>query len=308
MAEPDWEDIVRELIGDFTLDVLPPSVELPALPHAATIFVQKANDESVSNEELAAIIETDAGLTTELLRYVNSSFMGLRNRAKTVQHTLSLLGRKQARMHIVTTATRAAVQARKSRLVNHGTFWSSSLQKALFSKEVAKLLKADADLAFAGALLQDFLVPLLSNELYDDYLEFISNRDEMPNTLYEYEQKRYGWDHALSAAALAARWHLPADLTCCILFHHAGLKILGDPRLGRTAVAAVALSAMLPDEIRQQRYGLEQLARLGQKWKAFDLEQIAAKVDADHEAIGLGVQNPYPLVRLCQPILSAAAN
>ena len=44
---------------------------------------------------------------------------------------------------------------------------------------------------------------------------------------------------------------------CCILFHHFGLKILGHPQLGRTAAAAVAISALLPEEARQHKVPTE---------------------------------------------------
>ncbi len=307
MSDPNWTVIVDETLGNFTTSALPPTLELPALPHAATMFVQKSADDSVSINELAGIIETDAGLTTELLKYVNSSFMGLRSKAKTVQHTLNLLGRKQSKMHIVTTATQGAVRARKSKLINQASFWSSSLQKAIFAREVAKLLKTDHDLAFSGALLQDYLLPVISNELTEQYLDFIANRDEKPGCLCEYEQELFKWDHALAGAALAKRWHLPPDLVCCILFQHFGLRILGHAELGRTAVAAVALSALLPDELRQHKLGLEQLAKLAMKWAAFDLEKIAESVDKQQEEVGLGVKNAFPLTRLCRPIFDALA-
>jgi serine/threonine-protein kinase len=305
MAEIDWDAIVHEHLDGFTAAELPPLMKLPALPHAATLFIQKANDENAPIAELARIIETDSGLTTELLKYVNSSFIGLRSKVKTVQHTLTLLGRRPAKMHIVTTATQGAVRARQSKLIHQAAFWNATLQKALFARQVAGLLKADRDLAFAGAVLQDYLLPVISNELYDDYLEFVEHRDDMPACLCEFEQQKFGWDHAFAGAALAVRWHLPADLACCILFHHAGLRILGHPQLGRTAVAAVALSALLPDELRQHRHGLEQLAKLGQKWPAFDLHALAEEVDREHEEVGLGLRNAFPLSRLCRPILEA---
>jgi HD-like signal output (HDOD) protein len=305
MAEINWDEIVEEYLNGFTAAELPPSLKLPALPQAAAMFVQKANDESTPIAELARIIETDSGLTTELLKYVNSSFVGLRSKAKTVQHTLTLLGRKPAKMHIITSATQGAVRARQSKLINQSSFWNATLQKALFARQIAILLKADKDLAFAGAMLQDYLLPVVSNELFDDYLEFVEHRDDMPPVVCEFEQQKFGWDHAFAGAALAVRWHLPADLVCCILFHHYGLKILGHPQLGRTAVAAVALSAMLPDELRQNRLGLEQLAKLGQKWTAFHLDALAEAVDREHEEVGMGVRNAFPLARLCKPILEA---
>lgn len=306
MADIPWGDLIRNELGKFSIAELPPTLELPALPHAATKFAEKANNPKIEVAELARILETDSGLTVELLRFVNSSCVGLRSKAKTAQHALTLLGRKQARIHIITTATQAAVRAKKSKLINQATFWTSSLQKALFAREVAKLLKADPDVAFAGGMLQDFLLPVISNELYETYLKFVSHRDQH-GALNGFEQGELGWDHALAAAALALRWKFPEDLICCMLFQHFGLKILGHPQLGRTPVAAVALSALLPDELRQHRDGMKQLAQLSTKWKAFDLAALAEEVDKQQDEVGLAVRNPFPLQRMCRPALQEVA-
>jgi len=148
-------------------------------------------------------------------------------------------------------------------------------------------------------LLQDYLLPVLSNDLIDTYLEFVQNREGLPETLCEFEFGHFKWDHALAGACLAHRWNLPDELVCCILYHHSGLRILAHPQLGRTAVAAVALSAMLPEQLRQHFHGLELLSKLQQKWPAFRLESIAQKVDQQHEEMNLGVRNDFPLSRRC---------
>jgi len=109
----------------------------------------------------------------------------------------------------------------------------------------------------------------------------------------------------LAAACLACRWFLPDDLVCCLLFHHRGLRILLDARLKRTAVAAVALSALLPDQLRQDFRGLEQLRALEEKWPQFDLMKLTEVVDEEHERLGLGVRNDFPLSRRCRPVLSS---
>jgi serine/threonine-protein kinase len=240
-----------------------------------------------------------------LLKYVNSSFLGLRQKATTVFQALSLLGRRQSRMLVMATGAQAAMQARKSKLINQQAFWNASLQKALFAREVAQLFQADADVAFSGALLQDYLLPVLTNDLVPMYLEFIESRETMPETLCEYEFNRFGWDHALAGACLAHRWNLPDELVCCILYHHTGLRIMAHPQLGRTAVAAVALSAMLPEQLRQHYHGLELLSKLQQKWSAFRLEQLAQTVDEQHESMNLGVRNDFPLLRRCQCMANA---
>lgn len=87
------------------------------------------------------------------------------------------------------------------------------------------------------------------------------------------------------------------------MLHHHGLKLLADPTLKQTAVAAVAISALLPDQLRQNYHGLELLVNLQEKWPAFDLETLAKIVDDLHEQTGLGVRNDFPLVRRCQPVL-----
>jgi serine/threonine-protein kinase len=173
---------------------------------------------------------------------------------------------------------------------------------------MAALLKTEQDIAFSGALLQDFLIPVLTTELYDPYLEFIKVRDKQPVDVCEFEQATFGWDHALAGASLAHRWQLPDELVCCILYHHQGLEILTHPELGRSPVAAVALAALLPDQLRQCYQGLEQLLVLEQKWPAFKLQTIAETVDAKQEEAGLGVRNEFPLTRRCKSVPNQTAN
>ncbi|MDP1796140.1 MAG: HDOD domain-containing protein [Planctomycetaceae bacterium] len=306
MSDMDWSAIREEALGQFTLAALPPSISLPAFPHAVTRFIERSKDESASLKQLAAIVETDAGLTIELLKHVNSSFVGLREKARTVQQALSLLGIRQSKMLLITTGTQAAVLSRKSKLINQACFWNACLQKAIFARIVAKMLKADADVAFAGALLQDYLLPVLTNDLYERYAGFIENRANESESLCEYERPLFGWDHATAAALLAHRWKLPDDLICCLLFHHRGLHALADKQLGRTAVAAVALSALLPDQLRQQYNGLEQLLLLQEKWPAFQLREIVEQVDREHAEMGMGVSNDFPLARRCKAALESS--
>ena len=303
MAQIDWAAIREESLSDFTLAALPPTLSLPALPHAVSRFVEHANKPNAESRELAKIVETDTGLSIETLRHVNSSYVGLRNKARTVLQALTLLGLKQSKMFLITVGMRAAVQARQSKLINQSCFWNATLQKALFAREVARLLHTDEDLAFSGALLQDYLLPVLTNDLCEAYLSFIQTRDRQPVNMCEFEQATFGWNHALAGACLAHRWKLPDELVCCILFHHQGLRILSHPQLGRSAAAAVALSALLPDQMRQCYQGLEQLIALEQKWPAFELGALCEAVDLAHVDLGMGVPNDFPLARRCRMAL-----
>ena len=179
------------------------------MPYVVTLFVQRSKDETVPLKELAAILETDSALTIGLLKYVNSSICGLRNKAKTVLAALSLLGCGKSRMFVIATGMEAAMQARFSKLIDQTAFWSDNLQKAIFARELAPLLGIDPEVVFIGTLLQDYLLPFLTNDLSDDYGEFLQSRETSGKTLSEFEQARFGWDHGLVGACLAHAWQLP---------------------------------------------------------------------------------------------------
>jgi HD-like signal output (HDOD) protein len=300
----NWAAICDEAFAGFEMSSMPPTVQLPALPYVVTLFVQRSRDETVPMKELAAILETDSALTVELLKYVNSSACGLRSKANTVLQALTFLGCGRSRMFVIATGIEAAMRARFSKLIDQTKFWSENLQKAIFAREIALLLKTDPDVAFIGALLQDYLLPALTNDLADQYSEFMQSREAPAKTLSEFEQEHFGWDHGLAAACLARAWKLPGELVCCILYHHGGLQILADPQLGRSPVAAAALSALLPDQFRPGHQGLALLKKLERKWPAFSLERVAESVDRQYQEMGLGIRNDSSLVQRCQSLAS----
>jgi serine/threonine-protein kinase len=304
--EIDWAKLREEGVGRFALAALPPTLQLPALPLAVTRFTEKAAKPDVPMRELAAVLQTDTGLTAELLRHVNSAFHGVRSKAGSVLQAVNLLGLRQTKAFVLATGVQAAVRAKQSKLINQTCFWNASLQKALFAQEIAGLLKTDAEAAFAGALLQDFLLPVLTNDLFEPYVEFTGKRDQQPAQMCDYERQKLGFDHALAGACLAARWNLPDELVCCVLYHHLGLRVLAHPTLKRTSVAAVALSSLLPDQLRQDFHGLEQLVLLQAKWPAFNLRTLIETVDRKHAEAAAGVKNDFPLSRRCHAVLEGA--
>lgn len=299
----DWTELLNHSISRSKFSALPTSIKLPALPHAVTRFMEQAKRTDTNLKDLAKIIETDSGLMLEVLRHVNASHLGLRHKATSALQALTLLGLRRSKQFVISTGLQAAVQARKSKLINQTCFWNASLQKALFARHVAVMLNADADTAFFGSLLQDYLLPVLTNDLYEPYLQFVDNRAAQAECLTQFEQANFGWDHATAAAGLATKWHLPDELVCCILFHHQGLMPFRDERLRHTPVTAVALSALLPDQLRQHYHGLESLIELQNEWPEFDLQTVAEQVDSNHEANDFGVRNDFPLARRCQNAL-----
>jgi HD-like signal output (HDOD) protein len=276
---PNWTQLREELIGGRTESVVPPRIKLPMLPHAVLEFSRKADDPNSGPAVLAAIIESDSGLTTELCRYVNSSSFGLRNKAGTAQQAITALGIRPAKLFLLSAGIQQAMKSSQSKLINFQSFWLANLERALFAREVARLLKADGDLAYAASLLHDFLLPLLSNELFSQYFRYVQTPESSRRPLIEFEKNAFGWDHSLATAQVLLNWKFPDDLVCCVLLHHAGPAVLADPDLGRTPAAAVAVAGLIPDALQQSGTdGLTMLVKLQSAWPSFQLEELAQRV------------------------------
>lgn len=271
----DWRERRIQLIGHREdIDADPP-FKLPMLPAAVQKFTARTEDPDVSNQELAAILETDSGLTIEVLNLVNSGAFGLRSKVSTVKHALSLMGLARVKNFVLTTAVKRAMATSRSKMINLQRFWAANLEKAIFAQEIARLMKADSETAFSAAMLQDFLLPSLTSSMFDKYSPFLDQNIQGNESLHLYEQRTHNWDHAIAAGRVACQWHFPDELVCCLGLHHRGLSILVDPDYTNTAVAAVALSALLPDSLQQVPEGLDQLERLEKVWPKFDLAEMA---------------------------------
>lgn len=304
----DWPGIRTSVLGNECCTDGIPKVQLPVLPAAVTEFSQRADDPDCNIEDLATIVESDTGLTCQLLRSVNASSNGLKHQIASPHHAIASLGIRRTKLHLITAALQNALPARKLKLINLQSFWNANLERALFARRLARLLKTDEELAFAAGLLQDFLIPVLTNELDDDYVHFLSQGDSQPTSLVDFEEKVFGWDHAAAAANVMFDWGFPDDLICCVFFHHRGLSILADEKIGQSAAAAVALAGLMPDSIRQSPDGLQQLEKLAGIWSGFDLQAVAKDVFSEYEPQALESANYIPFKVHCEKLLEAAAD
>lgn len=280
----DWSGMRASILGEMSQKCLLPDIRLPVLPKAVTEFSEKADDPDCSIRELALVVETDSGLTCQLLRNLNASVNGLKHRVANVQHAITSLGIKRTQLFLTTAAVQTALPARQLKLINLATFWNTNLERAHLAKRIAALLKTDQELAFSAALLQDFLLPVLTNQLDTQYVEFLRQQESQPCDLIHFEQQAFGWNHAEAGARVMFDWKFPDDLICCVLFHHHGLPMLANPDLGQSPAAAVALAGLMPDALRQCPEGLSHLTQLSGMWTEFDLLSVAEDIyAATHE-------------------------
>lgn len=298
----DWTALRKSILPENSETVLPPSIKLPILPKALMDFRRKAQDPEANPNALSRIISTDSGLSSELLRHVNSCKTGMRTKVTSVQQALVTLGIRSTLLYLTTSGVKQAMRSTSSKMINFQNFWNANLERSLFARELAGRLKVDTDLSFTAGMLQDFLLPVLTNQLFEDYLEFTENRDQFTN-LAEFEQQKFGWNHAEAAAQVMFAWNFPDELICCVALHHQGVDIVNDEKLNKTSATAVAISSLIPDALRQESSGLEKLIQLDKEWSPLKLMPLAEKVDVEFRTIASDVKNHFSFLRVYQKAL-----
>jgi len=303
----DWRTRRIELVGRREdLDMEPP-FKLPMLPAAVQKFSQRAEDPEATNQELSSILETDSGLTVEVLNLVNSGAFGLRNKVSTVKHALNMMGIARVKNFVLTTAVKRAMASCRSKVINLPKFWAANLEKAIFAQETARLMKADDETAFSAAMMQDFLLPAITSAMFDQYSKFIDQQFQKQEPLVAWEQRTFGWDHAIAAGRVACQWHFPDELICCLALHHRGLSLLLEPEYTNTAAAAVAISSLLPDPLQQTPEGMDHLCKLEQIWSSFDLMQVAETTERRFIEMGGNQVHHFSLKRRLEKRLATGA-
>lgn len=297
-AKFDWKTLSDSSVTTVPADRLPKSVELPALPHAVTEFVQKSSNPNYDASDLARTVEKDSALTVELLKFVNSAAFSVKHQIRSVKDAIVHIGVNSARAHLLAVGMKAATRALRTKLLNQRNFWNESLQKALFAREVARRMELDSGLAFLGGLLQDFLLPVLTNTFDRQYIAFMERYATEGKDLVEMEHECFGWDHASAGAYFASQWHFPDDLRCAIFYHHSLSMTLADPNGELFQLFPVALASLLPDQLHQSPEGFRTLIRVARQSRSLDLESICRTVDADQMKLAEGYEIPNHLTEL----------
>ncbi|MDP6442439.1 MAG: HDOD domain-containing protein [Pirellulaceae bacterium] len=235
-----------------TLPELLSGAQLPALPQSAIRLLELSQDPNNGPPEFAVPIESDPGLTGQVLRFVNSSYFGFSQEVSSVRLAITLVGVRTIKNFSLWSAVFSLMPNPKCGDFDLKALWQDSLRRALFARALGRQLQIkDPEELFTAALLQDMAVPLLAKERPDDYVELLNNRDGGRRQLSHLELERFGWHHGQAAAFIARGWGLPQTFGQLLETHAESKSWLDDPSTSPER-AAVGVSSLLPSIIDEQ--------------------------------------------------------
>ncbi|MEZ6130575.1 MAG: HDOD domain-containing protein [Planctomycetaceae bacterium] len=248
--------------------------------------------------ELSRIVESEPGLTAELLRNVNSSFYGFRQKVDSITQSIALLGIPCCTSIFLSKALDRALSFFESPLISNSDARRESLERARFAREVARRLGLDPILSYTSASLQDIMLPLLTRRFSTQYSDYL-NSDSWPG-IEEFERDAFGWTHSEIAAKTLLDWGFPTTLVLRVLLHHSSPEELFLAEGPLHEVTANATAALLSDVLRQSPCGVSRLVDLQRFHPRMKLLDIAAVVDDQAVASDVPGVTSLPLVNRIQ--------
>ena len=225
---------------------------LLAFPQSAAKILELSKDERNGPKEFAAVITPDLGLTSQILRFVNSAFFGFRNKVTTIQMALSLVYGRTVKNFVLWNAVFAQMPNPRCGPFELKDICHDSLRRGLFARILASHCPdLDPEELFLCALFQDMALPILAQTWQTEYEEILTRRQKEKRRLSELENEKFGWNHAVASGFLVSEWGFTDDFADVIIEHiepdaDIDIETCGPHRLRR---AIVALSGLLPSVI-----------------------------------------------------------
>lgn len=234
---------------------------IPPCPAILKRFMAEADKNEPDLNRLAGIIGTDVSLSAGLIKTANSPFFGMRQRVRSVNEALAVLG-LNASSHAV-----AGIILRNSfpNVQNMERFWDASSRIARLSGWLAQHLDVVgllAEDAYTFGLFRDCGIPVLLRRFPNYKALLVVANHETERSFIQIEETELLTNHAMVGCILAQSWWLPEEICLAIRNHHdlAALESASSnlPMLSRNLIA----TSQLAEHILQRQLGLS----LTQEW------------------------------------------
>lgn len=226
--------------------------DLPSLPEVVTKVTEIVQDPNSSAAQLSKIISQDSGLTSRVLRMVNSAFYGFPKQISSIQHAITVMGFNTIKSLVLSSSIFRIFAPKKGMAssLDYKKFWKHSLLTATASKKIyRKLFFEDDEDIFSAAILHDIGKIILDQYDHANYSNVIL---EVRNPLLseevsEVEKNRCDVTHQYIGKFVAETWNLPETLSDVIMFHHNPLECKNNEKSAVSVYFANILSHLLID-------------------------------------------------------------
>lgn len=218
--------------------------EFATLPPVAAKVLKLLENDSISVNELSAVIETDATLTLKLLRVANSPLYAMKTEVHSIHQAILTLGLNRLTNIVlgVSIFSKFLMSSQKQAAQLMEKFWWHASCTGMVAKSLAKKIKRSfKENEFIGGLLHDIgkLAMLQYDSVkYNEVVDLVLKEGIFD---IEAEQKVFGVSHPEVGIEIARLWKLPEELIDIIGYHSEP----GNAHQNKDLISIVRLSDIL---------------------------------------------------------------
>jgi len=196
------------------------NAEVPKLPMVLQEILDCSRSSKASAEKLSVIIATDAMISAQLLKTVNSAYYGFPQQISSIKHAIVLLGFREVTNLAVGLALMGLMKPKNADPFYH-QFRIHSLATAQISLWLAeKVTFRDKSTVYTGGLLHDFGLLMLYSWQPEKYRQVLSKCQDEKVPSFQIERDLLGLDHMVAGNLIGHLWHLPTPLILTMQYHH----------------------------------------------------------------------------------------
>ena len=204
---------MRQTAADFVRG----TPEIQSLPDVFRRINEVIDKPFASADEIAKIVMEDPGLSSRLLRLVNSSIFSFPGEIDTISRAIAIVGTSQIRDLALATCVIEMFEDVSSEFVNMRSYWHHCLATAVCARLLAQYAEVDNfERYFVAGLLHD----IGSVVIYLRGGRRIKRCVERRQNLITAERAVFGFDHTDVGRELLRLWGLPDVLQEAVGAHH----------------------------------------------------------------------------------------
>lgn len=268
-----------------TLDeILTGVMDVIPLPKAYLRLRELIADPDSSLADITQVIANDPGLTSRILRIVNSAYFALAAKVDTIGRAVQVLGLNQVHDLALATAAVGTLSKIPCQALDIHDYWRRSIYAAVAAKIIAKRMGLRAnERLFVGGLLHGIgeLVLAFKEPVLFVELKAAAVRRQVPMSVVQLEH--LGFDYAAISGELLRQWQLPDELVVPVRVHATGFANAPATRLDDVSVLQVASvisrAALWSSEQDEPVPGFEPIAMQVTKLDEESIEQVMTESD-----------------------------
>lgn len=201
--------------------------DIPSLPKVVSRIMEIIGKPNTPASEIARLISYDPGLTSKVLRMVNSAAYGFQRQISSIQHGIMILGFNTVRGLVLSASIFKLFENQaQGNALGHQQFWEHSMGTAVAARMLAEEFRiAEAEDIFSAAMLHDIGKIVLNVYFAPSYHPVLKTARKRGlsfhgTAFHDLEKSMLGIAHTDIGNFLASKWKLPVTITEVIEYHH----------------------------------------------------------------------------------------